>query len=213
MPIISACPIERNIFRITLTYGQGMVENIVVSNTGEYNIYYIKDGRAFNQIGKIVNVYTCGNINTNYILFDIKDDKSNKRERIFFGQIQFIKDITPNDAYKIAVREGYTGTVEEWLRSLKGDPGKDAYEIAVCQGFTGTRDEWLQSLVGPRGPIGPRGVPGMSPYEAAQLEGYTGTPEELYTTLAKVATEGSIANDHEDRISKCEESLQWVLGM
>ena len=213
MPVISACPVERNIYRITLTYGQGMIENLVISNTGEYNIYYIKNGRAHNHIGKIVNVYTCGNINTNYILFDIKCDKSNRRERISFSQIQFIRDITPNNAYQIAVQEGFSGTVEDWLKSLKGDPGKDAYEIAVCQGFEGTRDEWLQSLVGPRGPIGPRGVPGMSPYEAAKLEGYEGTAEELYQTLAKLGTEGGIANDHEERITNCEESLQWILGM
>ncbi|WP_233499514.1 hypothetical protein [Bacillus velezensis] len=67
----------------------------------------------------------------------------------------------------------FSGTVEEWLASLKGEKGntgakgdkgdtgatgakgatgaagkdgKSAYELAVQQGFTGTLDEWLASL-------------------------------------------------------------------
>jgi len=38
-------------------------------------------------------------------------------------------------AYELAVQEGFTGTLEEWLASLKGDPGD----------------------VGPQGPVGPYG--------------------------------------------------------
>lgn len=30
------------------------------------------------------------------------------------------------DAYGVAVRNGFEGTVEEWLASLKGDPGEGA---------------------------------------------------------------------------------------
>lgn len=214
MPIICASPIERTVFRLTLTYGQGVIENLIVDNTGEYNIYYIKNSRAFNNIGKIVNVcYNKCNINNSYILFDIKCDNTNRRERITFNQIQFIRDITPNDAYQIAVKRGYQGTVDDWLASLKGDPGKDAYQIAVCQGFTGSRDEWLESLKGPRGPIGLRGIPGLSPYEAAKLNGYTGTEKELYDALANLGNFSADMTDHENRISNCETSLKWILGM
>ena len=68
-------------------------------------------------------------------------------------------------AYEIAVEDGFTGNVQEWLESLKGDPGEDgksAYEIAVEAGFTGTSAEWLDSLVGPQGPEGPSGASGAS---------------------------------------------------
>ena len=41
-----------------------------------------------------------------------------------------------------------TSTVEPYY--AKGDPGKSAYEIAVEQGFVGTEDEWLESLKGQR---------------------------------------------------------------
>lgn len=89
-------------------------------------------------------------------------------------------------AYELAVKNGYTGTEEEWLKSLqgpqgvKGDTGavgpagnngadgKDgadglsAYEIAVQRGFNGNEDAWLQSLQGPQGEKGPAGADGKN---------------------------------------------------
>lgn len=73
-------------------------------------------------------------------------------------------------AYELAVANGYSGTLTEWLASLKGEQGpagtqgekgndgatgaagatgpagKSAYELAVDNGFTGTEAEWLKSL-------------------------------------------------------------------
>lgn len=76
-------------------------------------------------------------------------------------------------AYQIALDNGFEGTEEEWLESLKGEPGsggagsgepgapgadgedgKSAYEIAVDNGFEGTEIEWLESL---------KGAPGYTP--------------------------------------------------
>ncbi|MBO5318982.1 MAG: hypothetical protein J6B01_04130 [Ruminococcus sp.] len=81
-------------------------------------------------------------------------------------------------AYELAVQEGFTGSLAEWLISLKGADGKDgvngsdgkdgvdgkdgadgkngvdgksAYIIAVEHGFTGTETEWLESLRGADG--------------------------------------------------------------
>ena len=66
-------------------------------------------------------------------------------------------------AYELAVQNGFTGTLTEWLESLKGTDGingingkngidgKDglsAYEIALKNGFVGTESEWLDSLKG-----------------------------------------------------------------
>lgn len=45
----------------------------------------------------------------------------------------------------------------------KGEDGKSAYEIAVENGFVGTEEEWLVSLKGEKGdpgPPGPQGPPG-----------------------------------------------------
>ncbi len=87
-------------------------------------------------------------------------------------------------AYEQAVENGFTGTLEEWLQSLKwkdgkdGKPGKDgrdgrpgdpgprgvwvigpsgasAYQIALDNGFVGTELEWLDTLIGPEWPIWP----------------------------------------------------------
>lgn len=42
----------------------------------------------------------------------------------------------------------------------QGPPGASAYQLAVEQGFTGTVTEWLASLVGPQGPPGATGATG-----------------------------------------------------
>ena len=69
-------------------------------------------------------------------------------------------------AYELAVENGFTGTLAEWLASLKGEDGengvdgkdgvngsdgKSAYIIAVEHGFSGTETEWLESLKGADG--------------------------------------------------------------
>jgi hypothetical protein len=51
-------------------------------------------------------------------------------------------------AYEVAVSQGYSGTVSEWLTSLEGTDGSSAYEIAVSNGFVGSEAEWLASLEG-----------------------------------------------------------------
>ena len=49
-------------------------------------------------------------------------------------------------AYELAVENGFTGSVTEWLDSMKGDDGLSAYDIAVKNGFTGTEEEWISSI-------------------------------------------------------------------
>lgn len=39
--------------------------------------------------------------------------------------------------------------------------GDDAYQVAVQQGFEGTAQDWLQSLIGPQGERGPQGIQGI----------------------------------------------------
>ncbi|MCH5316750.1 MAG: leucine-rich repeat protein [Eubacterium sp.] len=46
-------------------------------------------------------------------------------------------------AYELAVEQGYTGNLEDWLKSLGG---KSAYEIAVENGYTGTEAEWNKAV-------------------------------------------------------------------
>lgn len=56
--------------------------------------------------------------------------------------------------------------------------GKSAYEVAVAQGFDGTVDEWLASLKGEKGEKGDKGDTGAvggSNIEANPAEEATGT--------------------------------------
>ncbi len=77
-------------------------------------------------------------------------------------------------AYELAVENGYTGTLNEWLDSLIGSDGDSAYELAVQNGYTGTLDQWLNSLIG---------NDGLSAYELAVANGYRGTLREWLNSL------------------------------
>lgn len=56
-------------------------------------------------------------------------------------------------AYEIAVQNGFEGTEEEWLVSLKGDTGetgpqgKSAYQVAVDNGFEGTEEDFVNQYL------------------------------------------------------------------
>lgn len=57
----------------------------------------------------------------------------------------------------------WNGTVWENVGEIQGPEGKSAYDLAVQNGFVGTTEEWLESLkggIGPPGPDGPQGPPG-----------------------------------------------------
>lgn len=54
----------------------------------------------------------------------------------------------------------WNGTVWENVGEIQGPEGKSAYDLAVQNGFVGTMEEWLESLKGGIGPPGPEGPPG-----------------------------------------------------
>lgn len=95
--------------------------------------------------------------------------------------LEGLKGKDGKSAYEIAVKHGYTGTEEEWIKSLTpkggeggGANGKSAYELAVADGYQGTLQEWLKSLVG---------KDGADAYEVAKKAGYMGSREEWLKTL------------------------------
>lgn len=208
MPIIGSEPIQKNFYRLTITLGGGIVDNVLITPDGLYSVYFIKNGRYYNATGRIPKVIVdyCHPQNS-YILFDYSADCSAKRERIFFSQVQLIKDITPNSAYKIAVEHGFEGTAEEWLASMKGDPGKSAYEIAVDCGYVGTVEEWLASLKGERG------GDGKSAYEIAVEHGFEGTEEEWLAQLGDAGAINERIDEVDRKVTKVGESVIWVEGM
>lgn len=114
-------------------------------------------------------------------------------------------------AYEIAIANGYTGTVTEWLDSLHGTDGTDgadgadgasAYDIAVANGYNGTVSEWLESLHGAAGADGLNGedgADGASAYELAVSNGYTGTLTQWLASLeGEPGTNGTDGTNGED---------------
>ena len=88
--------------------------------------------------------------------------------------IQGPKGDPGESAYQVAVNNGFVGTEDEWLASLKqgpkgdqGEPGKQgadgksAYQLAVDSGFVGSESDWLTSLKGDQGPKGDPGEQGI----------------------------------------------------
>ena len=204
MPIIGSESFQKNYHRLTITMGNGLVDNILISSDGLYSVYYIRNGQYVNGTGKIPKVvsdYRCPQ--NSYILFDYSCDNSAKRERIFFYQVQMIKDITPNNAYRIAVEHGFEGTVEDWLLSLKGQDGKNAYELAVDCGFTGSLEDWLTSLKGEKGD---KGDPGKNAYELAVDQGFEGTIEDWFAQFGNVTI-------IQQQVNALTENMTWVVGM
>ena len=204
MPIIGSECFQKNYHRLTITMGNGLVDNILISSDGLYSVYYIRNGQYVNGTGKIPKVvsdYRCPQ--NSYILFDYSCDNSAKRERIFFYQVQMIKDITPNNAYRIAVEHGFEGTVEDWLLSLKGQDGKNAYELAVDCGFTGSLEDWLTSLKGEKGD---KGDPGKNAYELAVDQGFEGTIEDWFAQFGDVTI-------IQQQVNTLTENMTWVVGM
>ena len=81
--------------------------------------------------------------------------------------------------------EGFTGTKQEYLKSLHGAPGKDLYQAAVERGYKGSFDDFLEMQKGEPG------APGKSNYERAkELKGFEGTEEEYLDSLHGAPGEG-----------------------
>jgi len=93
-------------------------------------------------------------------------------------------------AYEIAVEDGFTGNVQEWLESLKGEDGfsPTVSAEAIASGTRVTITDAVSSTVfdvmnGEQGPSGEQGPDGKSAYELAVEAGFTGTSAEWLDSL------------------------------
>jgi hypothetical protein len=77
-----------------------------------------------------------------------------------------IKGDPGDSAYQVAVNNGFTGTMPEWLLSLKGSDG-------TAQGLPGPKGD--EGDIGPQGPQGERGYPGEAGIQGERgLQGLPG---------------------------------------
>lgn len=54
------------------------------------------------------------------------------------------------------------------IQGPQGDPGKTAYQLALDNGFVGTEEEWLASLKGQKGDKGEQGPQGLQGLQGPQ---------------------------------------------
>ena len=76
------------------------------------------------------------------------------------------------NAFQLALKNGYKGTLTDWLASLKGTEGKSAYQLACDHGFSGSEVDWVNAM---------RGIDGSdarSPYGLNADKGYKASLEE-----------------------------------
>lgn len=79
-------------------------------------------------------------------------------------------------AYDIAVTQGFTGSISDWIQSLKGDVGEPG-----SQGIPGPQGE--TGLQGDKGERGEKGEIGLSAYELAVKNGYVGAEADWLFSL------------------------------
>ena len=145
MSIISTSLIDTKTCRMSFNLDD-IIMHTVITEDGSYQIYFNKEGKIISRIGQITNILLSDqDPSENYIEIGSESSGSKIVETVYFDDIKYIRDITVNDSYQLAVKHGFEGTIDEWFESLAGD---SAYEIAVKKGFEGTEEEWLENLNG-----------------------------------------------------------------
>ena len=81
----------------------------------------------------------------------------------------------------------------ESISLVKGDDGASAYQIALNNGFDGTEEEWLASLKGEKGDKGEKGEQGES-YDDTEITSRVSTLEETIGVLNDSLEEVLIGN-------------------
>ena len=88
--------------------------------------------------------------------------------------------VVGRSAYEEAVRQGYVGTEQEWLETLKGE---NAYQLAILHGYKGTEDEWLESLNG------------KTAYQSSKDGGFIGNEEQFNQSIASIGNLNEILDN------------------
>ena len=102
-----------------------------------------------------------------------------------------------------AKEENVVEIVNEAVKDVtKGADGKSAYEIAQDEGFEGTEEEWLASMKGEKGDPGKQGNPGQPGYTPQKgkdyFDGESATVEIGSVETVDALTEASVSNSGTD---------------
>ena len=146
--------IDRGQYILTLYENHGQLDMMTVDCCDAFNLV----ARSCEEDGQS----TCGNVEV-----EVVEVTADFRETGPKGD----QGDDGDSAYQVAVKNGFTGTEQEWLDSLIGSDGQDgqdgaigksAYQSALDNGFVGTEAQWLASLKGEKGADGKDGVAGQN---------------------------------------------------
>lgn len=145
---------------------------------------------ADQELPLIQDLLTRGRLLNIVIDFDVNDVNYDYDARYAVAVIDFFNEVTPTivippgeepapagssavTAYEIAVANGFTGSVYDWLLTLKGEPGPPGVSGEGAVGPPGPRG--LKGDQGDPGPIGPQGIQGLTgPQGPVGLQGPIG---------------------------------------
>ncbi len=102
-------------------------------------------------------------------------------------------DVSLDACYALAVENGFEGTMDDFLKCIKGE---SAYDIAVRNGFSGTEKEWLEYLKGNDGMNGKdASITAGDLYAEAQKKGYTGSYFDFLEDYFSVSKETGVSKN------------------
>lgn len=130
-------------------------------------------------------------------------------KKYFYGQGGYYMS-----AYGLAVRQGFKGTLDEWLASLQGMPGKDGAQGPPGKAFTydDFTPEQLAALTGPQGPQGPRGPKGEQGNQGPK--GDAGTGLDILGTYESVeALQAAVTNPQQGNMYNVGQSEPYNVYM
>lgn len=158
MPILKIYNKDKELILVSQEFqgykGWGLLTDLLPNTTYEEGTYFVSwEDKDFESEKIPVPRFTTESNTNKELVFYFKDALT----------------VEPMTAYDIAVRNGFTGTEEEWVKSIKGEPGRDgidlqesgsAYDLWISLGNKGTKEEFLDSLKGIPGNEGDKGDKG-----------------------------------------------------
>lgn len=96
-------------------------------------------------VGKVIAVIVAFAVMlaTSFVVANFVHNRGNSQTVSNRGNSQTVSKVQNGlSAYELAVEQGYDGSVQDWLDSLKG---KSAYDIAVENGYSGTEKDWSKA--------------------------------------------------------------------
>ena len=102
-------------------------------------------------------------------------------------------DLSLDACYAVAVDNGFEGSMDDFLKCLKGE---SAYDLAVENGYTGSESEWLTYLKGKDGMDGKNAaVTAGDLYDEAVERGYAGTYFDFLREYLNVTNTNKVASN------------------